>query len=309
MSKNMNPLVVTIIVHYRAVNECLQLIKDLQSIDYPNHQCLIVDNSTDDDVYNELNEKLAFPYVHLIRNKRNNGYGGGINFGIRHAASLSPSFYHIINTDTRIISKTYISQLVNCFKKSSKVGLIGPGVANALGGIQNTIMDFPSLYNAFFFRMKHSEGSIIESAPKLIPVDVINGVCFMVRAVAFNKTVGFDEDYFMYGEEHDFCYRLQRAGFKVCFWSGKAILHEESHKNKNNSFSWRAAIVRINQVMYLRKRSKFLEATILSMLFAFTIILKKIKGHSFSEASLRETISGLFNPKAFNQRIIEMQNK
>ncbi len=309
MPVNNAPLVVSIIVHYQAIEECIQIIKDLQSIDYSNHYCIVVDNPSTDEVYSELKHKISFPGVHLIRNKVNNGYGGGINYGVEYAKSLNPTYYQIINTDTRIVSISYISKLVSCFEQDSNIGLIGPGVTNSLGDVQNTIMSFPSLYNAIFFKKRHNRRSTIESPANLYSVEVINGVCLMIRAEAFNAIGGFDEDFFMYGEEHDLCFRLTKANYTCHYLSENAIIHQESHKSQDGAFTWRQALVRINQVLYLKKRKRRIEANVLAFLFSLSITIKKLTRISFSDISFFAVVKGLFNPNKFNQFIMDKSTK
>lgn len=294
------PLVVTIIVHYNAINECLQIIEDLLLSDYTNHQLVVVDNPSTDEVFVELKSKLTFPNVHLVRNIANNGYGSGINFGINHAKPLKASYYHIINTDTRLVSKQYISNLVNNFENDSSIGMIGPGVIASSGAIQNTIMPFISINNAVHFKSNNKDKSKIETPPRLHPAEVINGVCFMVRAEAFYKVGGFDEDFFMYGEEHDFCYRMNKIGFNSFFWSGAAVLHNNEHSPTFNQFNWRDLLTRCNQILFLKKHKSKLAAIILSTLFSLSLTKKKIRGQRFEQTFIK-TLIALFKPEQYNK--------
>lgn len=305
MASKKAPLVITIIVHYNAVNECIQIIEDLLLSDYQNHQLVVVDNPSTDEVYIELKNKLTFPNVHLIRNIANNGYGSGINFGINYSKALKASYYHIINTDTRLVSKQYISNLVNNFEKDASIGMIGPGVITSTGEVQNTIMPFISIKNAIQFKLSKKVKSLIETSPRLYPAEVINGVCFIVRADMFHKIGGFDEDFFMYGEEHDFCYRLKKANYTCHYLSENAIYHSEAHKSKDRIFTWRHALVRVNQVLFLKKRHRRIEALVLALLFSISITIKKATLFSFPNISYSSVIRGLFNPLKFNRSIMD----
>ncbi|MFW5804412.1 MAG: glycosyltransferase family 2 protein, partial [bacterium] len=279
---NKNSLVVSIIVHYQAPEECINLVKQLQSITWPNHKIVVVDNQSSDASISELQNKInPFSNTTLVQNPRNNGYGGGINYGITQCKHLAPAFFHIINTDIRIINPEYISDIITSFSQVENAALIGPAVLDDNKNIQNTIMPFISFVNIFLFKFKRYKKSLIEKAPRLYPVDVINGVCFVLKSEAFFEIKGFDEEFFMYGEEHDFCYRLKKAGYRSFFWSGKSIIHTHKNKFQKKEFTWRDALIRSNQVLFLKKHKSCIEAFIISFLFAISYVVKKLRGHIF----------------------------
>ncbi len=304
MSNNNSPLVISIIVHYQSPDECLQLIDDLQKITCPNHQIVIVDNQSDPTIFEYLKTNISFTNTELIQNHSNNGYGAGINFGVNHIKHLNPGYYHIINTDTRISNTDYISQLVMALSANKKAGFIGPAVSMPGGEIQNTILPFFSFQNALFFKRKHGKNSFIEDNPQFYPVDVINGVCALIRAEAFDAIKGFDEDFFMYGEEHDFCYRLKKAGYPSFFLSSPSIIHYEKHNKKiGKKVSWRDVLVRSNQILFLKKHNKSISAVGLSLLFSLTFFIKFLSGYSFEPIKLKRSISALFFPKRLNKKL------
>ncbi|WP_016776036.1 glycosyltransferase family 2 protein [Anaerophaga thermohalophila] len=298
---NKQPRVFTIIVHYQAPEECFQLVKGLQTITYPNHQIVVVDNHSAENNYSLLKEKISnFENTTVVQNPKNNGYGGGINYGIKQTLHLSPDFFHIINTDTEIVNPRYISDIIQSFSQTPDAALIGPAVYSDNSNIQNTIMPFISLSSIFLFKLQRHQQSFIEEEPQLLSVEVINGVCFIIKADAYFSINGFDEDFFMYGEEHDFCYRLEKAGFKRYFWSGGSIIHVHHNKFKTKEFTWREALIRANQILFLKKHRSNFEAFFTSCLFAVSYFLKRYSGFSFSDISFLKALKGLFNPKILN---------
>jgi hypothetical protein len=303
---NKYPLVLTVIVHYQAPEECIQLVKELQEITWPNHQIVVVDNHSPEDNYSFLQKNIStFENTTLVQNPVNNGYGGGINYGIRKTSHLSPDFFHIINTDTEIANPAYISDIIKAFSQETDAALIGPAILSDNGDIQNTIMPFISLSSIFLFKFKNKTLSYLQNPPQHFPVEVINGVCFITKAEAYYSINGFDEDYFMYGEEHDFCFRLKKAGFKSYFWAGKSIIHANHDKFKVKEFTWRDALIRSNQVLFLKKHRSRFEAFLISCLFSISYIIKYIIGFSFKDISLRHTLKGLFYPQNMNKQFLK----
>ncbi len=303
MSQNRSPLVVSIIVHYRTPGKCIELVNELQRIEYSNHKLVIVDNQSDEESYRLLQSSLSENMALLVRNNANNGYGGGINFGVDRVRYLQPDFFHIINCDTHVLNVTYISSLVREFAQNPTIGLIGPGVVTGDDEIQNTIMPFVSVFNALMFRYHSNCLSVIDKSPQLYQADVINGVCFMVRASAFYQAGGFEEDFFMYGEEHDLCFRLKQEGYSSFFWSGKAIYHDNGHVQQKKVFTWRDSLIRCNQVLFLLKHKTKVEAYLLSLLFICSLIIKKASGTKFPDFNLKTVIWGMLYPKAINNKV------
>lgn len=297
-----NPLVVTIMVHYKSPEECIDLVNDLQKITWPNHKILIVDNQSGKIDYDHLKSKLNFNNVILIKNTVNNGYGGGINYGISQIQELKAEFYHIINTDTRIINPNYFTQIIKIFYSKDNAGLIGPGVQKINGSLQNTIMPFFTLKGIFSRDIPNK--SFISDIPTISMVEVINGVCFLVSSKAFNKINGFDEDFFMYGEEHDLCFRLKEIGFDSYFWSGLAITHLEGDERQSYKlFTWRDVLIRANQILFLKKRNKNGSAIILGILFSLSLVKKWLTGTKFSGFSIFRISYSYFFPSVINSSI------
>jgi len=237
----------------------------------------------------------------LIQNIDNNGYGGGINFGAKFASKFDPEYIHIINTDTHILNKNYFEEIVSLFSNNKSYGVIGPGVLKTDGQIQNTIMPFVSLKSALLFKFIAINKSTIESRPKLFSVDVVNGVCFIINYKAFEKVNGFDDAFFMYGEEQDFCFRLNKAGFQVGFWSGLGIQHFESHNQQSNKvLGWRDILTRCNIVLFAKKHINNILALIIALLFSVSFLIKAIRGYRFIDYNLLKTIGFMFSPKSLN---------
>lgn len=303
MENNKNSLVITIIIHFRSPEECILLINDLQRITWDNHQILVVDNQSGESDFDLLKNQLKFSNVTLVKNVVNNGYGGGINYGISQIQHLNAEYYHIINTDIRIVNPNYITQIIEIFKNTTNAGLIGPGVETIHGNIQNTIMPFFTFMGVISRNIPIK--SFISANPTIRIAEVINGVCLIVSSKAFNRINGFDEDFFMYGEEHDFCYRLKEKGYDSYFWSGIAITHLEGNERQGEKiFTWRDVLIRANQILFLKKRNKWFSSILLGILFSLSLIKKRVTGTKFIGFSIFRIIHSYFFPLVINRSII-----
>ena len=305
MMSNKTPLVVTIIVHYQSPDECATLVGDLEQLSYPNHQIVVVDNQSSQDSFRQLESLLQSSSAYIVRNEANDGYGSGINFGVANAQHFNPSYYHIINCDTRVANFGYLASLVSQMELNPQLALVGPAVKMMDGKIQNTIMPFVSLQSVLLFKNRHKSKSHVDISPKLYPADVINGVCFVVSARAFKIIKGFDPDYFMYGEEHDLCFRLYGQGLHCAYWSGESIIHSIGHKDHAKLICWRDILVRCNQILFLKKHNRLFSAFILSLLFSFSFTLKLFRGFVFEDFTFKQVISYFFNPILLNQSFVK----
>lgn len=300
-------LVLTVLVHFNSPQDCRLIVNDLEKVDYPNHQIVVVDNRSNKEEYEKLESLIKKTGAVLTRNNFNNGYGGGINYGVKYGAKFNPEFIHVLNTDTRITNFSYLSGLVKKLNDNPKSGVIGPAVKTAQGCIQNTIMPFVTLKNQINFKKNFSSLSKVHDVPELKEAQVLNGVCFLVKYDVFKKVEGFDEDFFMYGEEQDFCFRVCKAGYRNFFFSLESIIHYEKGDNSDarEIIDWKYTLVRSNQVMYLRKNRSSLEGTISAFIFFGSTLKKIYSGSRLHNLSVLQVLKAFFYPEEFNRSFVK----
>src|SRR5690554_1559151 len=288
MSKE-NFTLITVLVHHNSPEECIQLVSELEQIKEISHKVIVVDNNSAVNSYQELKAKLSQYNCDLIQNSCNGGYGNGMNLGVKHGQQYQPDYIQILNTDVSVHNPNYLKSIIQLFETDNNIGVIGPCVFYKDKSIQNTILPQVSLKSALFFNKSITQKSFIEENPKLYKVYVINGVCMLIRNSTFKSISGFDDDFFMYGEENDICHRITNAGYSVNFWSGESILHfEERNKKTSKEIDWRDLLVRSNQVLFLQKHKPLL-APLISILFSVSLIIKRLHGYKFKFASLTKS--------------------
>jgi GT2 family glycosyltransferase len=178
-------------------------------------EVIVVDNGTRDGSREEV--KKVFPSAHLIENEKNFGFAKAANQGLQKG---SGRYILLLNPDTQVKSGA-IERLVSFMDAHSDVGVAGAQLLNADGTKQNSIANFPSLGTEllnksllrWLFPKKFPGKERNYSEP--IEVDSVIGACMMVRRDTLDQVGLLDEDYFLFLEETDWCYRMKKAGWKI----------------------------------------------------------------------------------------------
>lgn len=231
-----------IIVNYN-VKEFLQnLIHSIEKASANiSKEIIIVDNASDDGSVEFLKDK--FPQVKLIANKKNLGFGKANNIGLTEAKG---DFLLLLNPDT-IVAEDTLDEMLRFFSVNSKAGLAGCKILNPDGSLQLACRrGFPGPWTSF---TKVTGLSTLFPKNKIFAkynltyldenqtyeVDAISGSFMMMRREVYEKVGGFDEQFFMYGEDLDLCYRIQKAGFKVFYVHSTQIIHYKGESTKRSS--------------------------------------------------------------------------
>jgi N-acetylglucosaminyl-diphospho-decaprenol L-rhamnosyltransferase len=202
--------------------------------------------------------RAEFPQVALIASNENLGYTRGNNLGLRAAKGR---YLLILNPDTEIVGDA-IPQMLAFMDAHPHAGMLGPQLLYPDRTVQSTRRRFPSLATAFF------ESTWLQPlAPRRLldhyyardlPDDAIGevgwvvGAALLVRREAYEQVGGFDEGFFMYSEEMDWCRRMKAAGWQVIYFPAARIIH---HEAKSSTQVPAATHIRFNtsKVRYFRK--------------------------------------------------------
>jgi GT2 family glycosyltransferase len=202
---------------------CLQsVIENEQEI---SKEVIVVDNGSQDGSGNEV--KKTFPLTQLIENEKNQGFARAVNQALRKA---SGRYVLLLNPDTRV-KPGAIERLMSFMDAHPKAGISGAQLLNSSGSKQNSIANFPSLatelLNKSLLRWlspsRFPGKERIYSEP--IDVDSVIGACMMVRREALDQVGFLDEDYFLFLEETDWCYRMKKAGWRIYHVPDAEVYH------------------------------------------------------------------------------------
>ncbi len=205
------------------------------------YEIIIVDNASDDGSVEFIREK--FPAVKLIVNSHNLGFSKANNIGLKEAKG---DFILLINPDT-IVSEDTFEVLINCLKEHDEVGMVGCKILNPDGTLQLACRrSFPGPWVSF---CKVTGLSTLFPKSKLFAkynltylnenqtyeVDAVSGSFMMIKREVYEKIGGLDETFFMYGEDLDWCYRIQKAGYKVYYVHSTQIIHYKGESTRRSS--------------------------------------------------------------------------
>ena len=221
------------------LKDCIESIiaktKDLK------YEVIVVDNASEDGSV-ELVRKFISKYpVKLIANKKNLGFGKANNQGIKKAKG---KYILLLNSDT-LIKDNLLGEMVSWIDSHPAAGVTTCALKNKDGSLQGTGGYFPHLFKVFAwmfflediplldrlikpFHPMHSQSPIYKGEgffKKPHQRDWITGAFFLARKEAIDKAGVFDEDYFMYTEEVDLCWRIKKKGWQVWYLPQWSIIH------------------------------------------------------------------------------------
>jgi len=215
-----------IIVNWNTKNLLLQCLESVyQTIKRIEMEVFVVDNGSIDG--SVVAAKERFPEVKFIQNEINLGFAMANNQALRLAKGR---YLLLLNPDTQV-KKGAIERLISFMDAHSEAGGAGAQLLNSDGSRQNSIANFPSLatelLNKSLLRWlfpKVFPGKE-RNYPEPIEVDSVIGACMIIGRDAIEQVGLLDEDYFLFLEETDWCYRMKRAGWKIYHVPQAEIYH------------------------------------------------------------------------------------
>lgn len=202
------------------------------------NRIIVVDNASKDDTVNYI--KTNYPSVILVRNSENLGYAKAVNIGIKYTES---EVVIISNSDV-VYPRNSIITMLEFIHKSQEIGCTAPQQIFSDGSWQRSYGFYPSVKLALmdFFLITSLNNAFKKTFWKFLPIDrhpkyveYLDGASLFIRKKAFEQLGGFDEDYFFYTEETDFCYRMNRTQWQVIFYPKVKIIHHRGASYQNNN--------------------------------------------------------------------------
>ncbi len=204
------------------------------------YETFVVDNHSSDGSADAV-EKLFGGSVKLIRNNENMGFAHANNQAIKLAKGR---YVILLNSDTVLNEKT-IGGMVTFLDNNRDAAMTGPRMIGGDGKHQNSYDNFPALttelLNKSILRLLFPNKFAGKNTKKDLPfeVDSLIGACISIRAEAIKEVGMFDEDYFFFLEETDWCFRMRKAGWKIFHQPEIEITHLQGQSKKiRPSLSW-----------------------------------------------------------------------
>jgi GT2 family glycosyltransferase len=202
---------------------CLSSIKD--ELRFPLSEVLVVDNGSADGSGERVRREHS--WVELLENEKNLGFAKAANIALRR---MGGRYVLLLNPDTRVKERT-IEKLFSFMETHREAGAAGAQLFNGDGTKQNSIANFPSLTTEllnkpvlrWLFPKRFPGKERFYAEP--LEVDSVIGAAMIVRREAMERVGLLDEDFFLFLEETDWCFRMKRAGWKIYHVPEAEIYH------------------------------------------------------------------------------------
>jgi GT2 family glycosyltransferase len=230
--------VAVIIVTYKTALlaiEALRSVAEERSASELRIRAIVVDNSPDDlpRIAAAVTTHGWSPWVTLIASPRNGGYAYGNNLGLQRAYREGrPDYVYLLNPDTQV-RPCAIGTLVRFLECRPDVGIAGSSFETREGNDWPIAFRFPTLLSELEAGLEFglvtrllNRWVVARPMPKVAqPTDWICGASMLIRPQVLATIGGFDENYFLYFEETDFCYRARKAGFPTWYVPESRVMH------------------------------------------------------------------------------------
>ena len=268
------PIVSVVIVSYNCkepLRACLRSLHD-ERMRTPLEVVVVDNDSRDDTGYAVASE---FPWARLIVNRTNAGFARAINEGIKFTTGRH---LLLLNPDT-VVPPGAIGRLVRELERRPSVGMLGCKLVRPDGSFDHACKrGFPTVLSALYYfsglagRFPDSPRFAQYTAAHLGidetgTVDAINGAFMLVRRSAVEDVGGFDERYWLWAEDLDWCHRFWERGWEVLYWPEVEVIHLKSasvgeHRSLRLNFAFHRSIWLFYKKHHAPHRSPLLSALV-----------------------------------------------
>jgi O-antigen biosynthesis protein len=234
-----------IIVNYNVkhfLEQCLYAVQT--ALKNVKGEVIVIDNNSTDGSIEYLTSK--FPGVRFVANEVNIGFGKACNQGLPLSSGSNILF---LNPDT-IVPENCFEKCIAFLERTPNAGALGIRMIDGSGNfLKESKRSFPgpltSLYKLFGLAKlfptsktfgRYHLGHLDEN--KNHEIDVLAGAFMLVKKEVLDKVGGFDEIFFMYGEDVDLSYRIQKAGYKNYYYADSSIIHFKGESTRKGSMNY-----------------------------------------------------------------------
>lgn len=277
----MQPLVAIILVNYNGFEDTVECVKSLKNIHYRNYIIVVVDNGSNQKNIKEIEYlKANTEYVESVQNL---GFSGGNNLGIKYCQKYNPDFYLLLNNDTLvendfldILVETYDSENIGivCGKIKfcdlpSKIWFAGGEINRKNGKVKHW-----GYFNDDNYKFDYNQF-----------VTFATGCMWLIPKTTIDIVGYLEEDYFLYCEDTDYCYRVLNKGLKILY-NGKACIYHKIGSSAGRESDLQNYYIIRNSLEVVRRnvKIKFLPYTYIYLSNIKKVLQKKILFKTFLEA-------------------------
>lgn len=218
------PLVVTIILNWNKDDLTLETLASLREQTYPHLQTLVLDNGSDNQPEALARIRADFPEVQTLASKRNLGFAGGCNAGMRAALDMGADYLLLLNNDV-LLQPDAISELVAALQGDPSAGAVGPLIYYA-SELERVWFGGGKVSMGGRVLAEHGEDAGIHAGSSARESEWLPGTAILARRAAIERAGMLDASYFLYWEDVEWCFRLRHAGYRLLIVPRAVIYHK-----------------------------------------------------------------------------------
>jgi N-acetylglucosaminyl-diphospho-decaprenol L-rhamnosyltransferase len=254
------------------------------------HDTVVVDHGSTDGTPAHAR---SLPHVRVVE-QPNRGLGAGWNRGMRELTGKR--YFLILNADAWVVGDA-VERLAAFADERPRAAYVGPRLLNPDGTLQRSVRAFPTVWRLvteYYFLRKLAPGSRALNAfyagrfrhDEVREADWLMGACMLVRTEAVEEVGGLDEDFFLFNEESDWCFRFRRAGWEVVFFPGAEVAHVGAAAHGGRMFREQVT----SHLRFLAKHRGLRDAERARRLLAFALHIRALlfrgeRGRMYADAA------------------------
>lgn len=223
----MPPLVCIVLLNWNQCEETLNCLESLTDVAYSPRTIAVVDNGSADNSVPEIRRR--FPSVRVMAQNHNTGCSGGRNVGLELADSLNADYVLFLDNDT-VVDPGFLSHLVDAAEEDQRIGIVSSkivlhsdsSVCWTAGGVVHPNGTVDALY--YYQPASDVPGVIYD-------VDWVPGCVLLARREAYKALGDFDDSYFIYFEDIDWCLRAKECGYRIAVVPHSIVYHKVSQSS------------------------------------------------------------------------------
>ena len=276
------PKVAVMVINLNGMHHLENCLNSLRYQTYPNYEVYIVDNGSTDGSLTFI--KKYYPWVKIIAFMKNLGFAKGYNEAVKKINGFD--FVVFLNNDTKADEK-WLSELVKEMVKDDRVAAVGSKILLYYSPtlLHNAGTKISPVTGGFDIALFEKDGAQFSIRTY---IGAACGASMLVRKDVFLKVGGFDETYFAFFEDVDFCWRAWLCGYKIVYAPASIVYHE-----RGGSFGQKSALSTFlggrNQLITIIKNCQWL--TLLAGIYFITPILMARVVLSLKEKRLGEVFA------------------
>lgn len=269
------PSVAVIVLNWNGLDDTVECLQSLMLADYPRCEIVVVDNASRQSPRAAI--EAGFPSVTYLETESNLGYAGGNNVGIRYALERGHDYVFVLNNDT-IVEPDFLGPAIAVAESDRAIGVVGIKIMAwdkpervwvAYGDVtyRHSLVRLIGYYG-------HDDGRYDQQRD----VDWIPGTAMLFPRHALEEVGPFDENFFAYHEDVDWCTTARERGLRVVFAPGSRIVHKGHRSSGGKGYvTPRQYLAGRNMVLFVRKHARWHQMLRFGLLNLLTLPLQYLR--------------------------------